>query len=62
VLRYAAWLPRVGNLIWIDWCFTVSLFRDVSPGADGLMIDCVTAVWVAGTDMDCLVVYCFAVL
>jgi hypothetical protein len=54
--------PRVGNLIWIDWCLAVPLFRDVSPGSDGLMIDCVTPVWVAGTDMDCLVFYCFAVL
>jgi hypothetical protein len=39
--------PRVGNLIWIAWCFTVSLFRDASPDVDGLMFDRVAAVWVA---------------
>jgi len=39
--------PRVGNLIWIDWCLAVPLFRDASPDVDGLMFDCVAVVWTA---------------
>jgi hypothetical protein len=51
----------VGNLIWIAWCLAVPLFRDVSPGADGPVFDCVAVVCIAGTGVDFLVIGCVAV-